>query len=1007
MKYKYFCFLLIVLTLQATAQKKKPIDHTMLVNPFIGTGGHGHTYPGATVPFGMVQLSPDTRLEGWDGCSGYHYSDTTVYGFSHTHLSGTGIADYCDILFMPTTGDPKLLNTQYSSGFKKKNEQASPGWYHTKLDKYNIDVELTATRRVGVHKYIYPGDKQCNIIIDLKHRDEVIDAWIEVVNDHEIRGLRRSKSWADDQYVYFYAKFSKPFKTYGIALNDKIQTGQSKVQGTNLKMYIQFDNPGEVVSKVGISSVSTEGALKNLDTEVADFDFKRVQKAAKNDWLNELAKIDVEGGATAQIQIPQPNGNQSYGGNNPYGSPKPKIPFVDYAKKKQTIFYTALYHTLCAPNVYSDVDGQYRGLDKKIHKAEGFDYYTVFSLWDTYRAQHPLQTIINRKRTLDFIKSFLAMYDEGGLLPIWPLASSETYCMVGNHSIPVIVDAYAKGIRDFDAEKALTAMKAVVNRNQFGLDSYRKNGAVLAADEEESVSKTLEYAIDDWCIAQMAKMMNKPQDYAEYIKRGQYWKNVFDNQSNFMRARSNGGWFIPFLPTDVNNNYTEGNSWQYSFLVPQDVQGLIDHMGGKETFEAKLEELFTTSDKLTGREQSDITGLIGQYAHGNEPSHHMAYLFNFTDNSYKTQLYVSRIMREQYKDEPDGLAGNEDCGQMSAWYVMSALGFYTIAPGQQDYQIGLPLFDKAVINLENGKKFTITGTGNTASSFYLQGMTLNKNPYEKLFLTYNDIANGGDWEVFSGKLPNKLFMQDLEKPVSKITDNLIVANPYIIYPSTNIQNSLDVSFGCADANVRIYYTLDGSAPTSNSTLFTKPVTLTNTTTVKCIAIKDDKQSFIAEGTFTKIRGDVKVVSLSKYHPLYNGGGTNALIDGFHGTTKWRMGNWQAFQGNDLEVVLDLGQSRVVKKLGLNTLQDSRAWIVFPKSVEFMTSDDGKNFKSAGSVISKIAIKDTAVQTQFYGIDLGLKTRYLKIIAHQYGPLPDWHESKGKPSYIFADEIVLE
>ncbi len=852
MKYNYrFCLLilsLVVTTLSASAQKKKK-DFTPLVDPFIGTGGHGHTFPGALVPFGMVQLSPDTRLEGWDGCSGYHFTDSLVYGFSHTHLSGTGVADYCDVLFMPTTGEPQLKNTDYRSTFKKKNESASPGYYKTKLDKYNIEVELTATKRVGVHRYNFPGGKQANIIIDLLHRDQVLDSWIEVVNNHEVRGLRRSKSWADDQYVYFYAKFSKPFKTYGIALNDVLQPGMAKVQGTNVKMYIQFDNPGEVVSKVGISSVSAEGALNNLDAEVPDFDFKKIQKAAKNDWINELSKIEVEGGAPVIQPVPVPNNQSSGGYGNPYAQQsKPKAPVVDYAKIKQTIFYTALYHTMCAPNIYSDVDGQYRGLDKKIHKAEGFEYYTVFSLWDTYRAQNPLQTIINKKRTLDFVKSFLAMYDQGGLLPIWPLASSETYCMVGNHSIPVIVDAYAKGIRDFDAEKALTAMKAAVNRNQFGLNSYRDNGAVLADDEKESVSKTLEYAIDDWCIAQMAKMMNKPADYAEFIKRAQYWKNVFDNQTGFMRARVNGGWFVPFLPTDVNDNYTEGNAWQYAFLVPQDVQSVIDYMGGKDKFEAKLEELFTTNAKLTGRKLDDISGLMGQYAHGNEPSHHMAYLFNFTDNSYKTQLYLNRIMREQYKNAPDGLAGNEDCGQMSAWYVMSALGFYTIAPGQPDYQIGLPAFDKAVINLENGKKFTITGSGSSPSSFYLQGMNLNKNPYNKLFLTYSDIANGGDWEVFTGKLPNKLFMQDLEKPSSKITDEQIVPNPYIIYPSSPAKKAtVNISLGCADEGVKMYYTLDGTTPTINSNLYTKPITASVNATVKCIAIKNGKSSFVVQG----------------------------------------------------------------------------------------------------------------------------------------------------------------
>jgi putative alpha-1,2-mannosidase len=1016
MKYKFpFNNLLILLlsaaTLSVSAQKKK--DYTPLVDPFIGTGGHGHTYPGAVVPFGMVQLSPDTRLTGWDGCSGYHYTDSIVYGFSHTHLSGTGIADYCDVLFMPTTGEPKFMNTEYSSTFKKKNEIATPGYYKTHLDKYNIDVELTATTRVGVHRYSFSGgSKQANIIVDLQHRDKVLESSIEVINDHEVQGFRRSQSWARNQYVYFYAKFSKPFKTYGIAVDDAVQDGQSKAEGKNIKLYLQFDNPGEVISKVGISSVSTEGALNNLDTEVPDFDFKKVQRAAKAQWMKELGKIEVEGGAPAAQQAPPSNNSQYNGGAYGMGNPNSRPPQrqgppVDYAKIKQTIFYTALYHSMLAPNIYSDVDGQYRGMDNKIHKAEGFDYYTVFSLWDTYRAENPLLTIIDKKRTLDFIKTFLAMYDQGGLLPIWPLASNETYCMVGNHSIPVIVDAYAKGIRDFDAEKALTAMKSAVNRNQYGLDSYRKNGSVLADDENESVSKTLEYAIDDYCIAQMAKMMNKPQDYSEYIKRAQYWKNEYDNQTGFMRARSNGSWFAPFLPTDVNNNYTEGNAWQYSFLVPQDVNGLIDMMGGKDKFEAKLEELFTTTDKLTGRDQSDITGLIGQYAHGNEPSHHMAYLFDFTDNPYKTQLYVNRIMRDQYKATPDGLAGNEDCGQMSAWYVMSALGFYTIQPGQPDFLIGLPAFDKAVINLENDKKFTITSSGSSSSSYYLQGMTLNKNSYGKVYLTYKDIAEGGDFEVLTGRLPNKLFMQDLEKPVSRISDELIVPNPYLVYPASTFQSQTTLSFGCADADAKIYYTLDGSVPTTASNLYTKPVTLAATTIVKCIAVKNGIQSFVVEGKVSKIRDDVKVISISKTAHNYSTGGGDALIDGIRGTANWRTGNWLGFQGNDAEILLDLGKARTVKSISIGTLQDTGAWIVFPKEVEYQVSDDGKTFKTVATVKTKVDIKTTEPQTQTFTGALNIAAHYIKIIAKQYGPLPAWHESKGEQSYIFADEIIIE
>jgi predicted alpha-1,2-mannosidase len=979
---------ILLFALSASAQRKK--DYTSLVNPFIGTGGHGHTYPGAVVPFGMVQLSPDTRLTGWDGCSGYYYTDTVVYGFSHTHLSGTGIADYCDVLFMPTTGEAKFKNTEYLSGFKKKNEVASPGYYKTHLDKYNIDVELTASTRVGVHRYTFPNTKQANIIIDLQHRDEVLDSWIEVVNNHEIRGYRRSSSWATNQSVYFYAKFSKPFKTYGIASNNQIQEGKSKLQGKNIKMYIRFDNPGEVISKVGISSVSADGALNNLNTEVPDFDFKKVEHKAKTLWINELAKIEITGGG---LQTADKTKKQAV---------------ANYEKSKQITFYTALYHAMLAPNIYNDVDGRYRGMDQKIHKADGFNYYTVFSLWDTYRAEDPLLNLIDRKRTLDFVKSFLAMYDQGGLLPIWPLASTETFCMVGNHSIPVIVDAYAKGIKNFNAEEAFTAMKAAVNRNQFGLDSYRKNGVVLSDDEPESVSKTLEYAFDDWCIARMAKMLNKPADYNTFIKRAQYWKNNYNNQNSFMQARANGGWFGPFDPTEINKNYTEGNSWQYSFLAPQDIEGLMARMGGKAAFETKLDQLFTTNFKPGSSHLDDVTGLIGQYAHGNEPSHHMAYLYNFTNSPEKTQYYVSKILREEYSDKPDGLSGNEDCGQMSAWYVISSLGIYNIAPGQQQFQIGIPQFNKAVINLENGKKFTIvnSGAGTSRDDIYLQGMNLDKKVYKKLYLNFADIANGGEFEVHTGRLPNKSFEQGLAKPTSKITDNLIVPDPYIISPSKTFKKPISVEIKCANAEAKIYYTVDGSTPTASSTLYTSPISISSSTIVKAIAVEDGKTSFVDEGSFTKIRDDIKLTLVNKYLPDYADQGDNTLINGLRGKANWRIGNWQGYQGNDLVAIVDMEQVKPVKQVSIGTLQDVGSWIVFPKQVEYWTSDDGENYKLAATIATKVDIKSPHAQTQDFTAKLNTNARYIKVIAKQYGPLPEWHESKGEQSYIFADEIVI-
>ncbi|WP_186461730.1 GH92 family glycosyl hydrolase [Mucilaginibacter pallidiroseus] len=984
----------------ASAQKKK--DLTKYVDPFIGTGGHGHTYPGAVAPFGMMQLSPDTRLEGWDGSSGYHYADTTVYGFSHTHLSGTGIADYCDVLFMPTVGQPQFKNTDYRSGFSKKNEESGPGYYKTYLNKDKIGVELTATTRAGMHRYDYPSANQANIIIDLQHRDEVLDSWIEVVNDREIKGYRRSKSWANDQYLYFYVKFNKSFKNYGIALNNQVQAGKSKLQGKNIKMFVQFDNPGEVISKVGISSVSADGALKNLDAEMPDFDFKKIAKATKAAWNTELSKIQVEGGAppvSHEDRYPASNGNRTQ---------KPVKP-VDRAAEKMTIFYTALYHCMLAPNIYNDVDGQYRGLDQKIHSANGFNYYTVFSLWDTFRAENPLLTMIDRKRTTDFIKSFLEMYKQGGLLPIWPLASNETYCMVGNHAIPVIVDAYAKGIRDFDAELAFTAMKASVNRNQFGLDNYRATGLVNSDAEHESVAKTLDYAYDDWCIAQMAKMLNKPQDYSVYIKRAQYWKNVFNTTNGFMQARENGSWFAPFEPTEINNNYTEGNAWQYTFLVPQDVEGLINAMGGRTAFEAKLDELFSTNAKLSGRQQDDVTGLVGQYAHGNEPSHHIAYLYNFTNAAEKTQYYVNRILQEQYSAKPDGLSGNEDCGQMSAWYVMSSLGFYNIAPGQQQMQIGIPQFEKITINLENGKKFVVSNPGATVNrnNYYLQGMTLNEGAYNKLYLNFDDIAKGGEFEVFTGRLANKLFAQDLEKPTSKITEELIVPNPYTEAPSRTFKQPISIAIKDADSLAKVYYTLDGTTPMAASTPYTKRILISENTTVKAVAIRDGKSSFVTESTFNRIRSDLKLTLVNKYLVNYSAQGDESLVNGIRGKANWRLGNWQGFQGKDLEAVIDMSQVKPVKQVTLGALQDTRSWIVFPKTVQYWVSDDGKNYKLAATVNTKVPVDSLEPQTQDYTATVNLRTRYIKVIAKQYGALPDWHESKGSPSYIFADEIIVE
>ncbi|MFC1629511.1 GH92 family glycosyl hydrolase, partial [Gemmatimonadota bacterium] len=645
---------------------------TSLVDPFIGTGGHGHTYPGATLPFGMVQVSPDTRLEGWDGCSGYHYSDEYVYGFSHTHLSGTGIADYCDILLMPTVDEVRYDNGAdgepgYRSHFSHEREEASPGYYQTFLDDYDVGVELTATRRAAIHQYTFPETDQANVIIDLAHRDQVIESWITFVGEDEIEGYRRSRSWAQDQRVYFVARFSRPFEGSGVLVDGLQLDGVSQAYGTDLKASVSFstDRDEAILVKVGISAVDIDGARQNLDAEIPAWDFDGVRADADLIWESELGRIVVEGGT----------------------------------REQRTVFYTALYHTMLAPNVYQDVDGRYRGRDFAIHQAEGFTNHTVFSLWDTFRAAHPLFALIQQERTTDFIETFLAQYEQGGLPPVWELSANETNTMIGYHSIPVIADAWMKGIRDFDIVRAFEAMTAAASTDREGLDHYRELGYIPGDEEGESVSRTLEYAYDDWCIAAIADEIDRPDAWREYTERARFYQNVFDPSTRFMRAKLDGHWQSDFDPREVSFHYTEANSWQFSFFAPHDVNGLIRLMGGPEQFIERLDGLFTADSETTGRQQSDITGLIGQYAHGNEPSHHMAYLYSYAGESTKTQERVREILDTLYSDAPDGLSGNEDCGQMSAWFVLSALGFYPVCPGQPDYVIGTPPSPRASIRI--------------------------------------------------------------------------------------------------------------------------------------------------------------------------------------------------------------------------------------------------------------------------------------------------------------------
>ncbi len=951
-------------------------DYTKLVNPFIGTGGHGHTYPGATMPFGMMQLSPDTRMADWDGSSGYHYSDSVIYGFSHTHLSGTGIPDYCDLLMMPFTGEVKWNKEDYRSPFSHKKEKASPGYYEVVLDKHNIKAQLTTSARSGMHQYTFAANAtEGSILIDLNHRDKVLECIIEKVNDREIRGFRRSKSWAQNQYFYFHIIFEQPITTFLVNLEGKVNTVprvSSEIGGLQAQVKFKLPSNGVLRAKVGISAVSAERARQNLLYEIKGWEFDQLKGKARSAWNKELSKIDVKGGTNDQ----------------------------------QVSFYTALYHTMIVPNIFQDVDGRYRGTDNNIHEANDFTNYSVFSLWDTYRAYHPLMTIIDRKRTRDWIKTFLNQHRSGGMLPVWELAANETFCMIGYHSVPVIVDAYQKGIFKGDEKELLEAMMAYAESNRFGLEHYRNYGYLGNEKEHESVSKTLEYAYDDWCIARFAKMTDNDAVYSRYIQRAQYYKNVFDPATKHMRGKLQGMWYAPFEPREINNFYTEGNSWQYSFAVPQDIETLIALHGGKEAFAGKLNELFTTSSQTTGRDQPDVTGLIGQYAQGNEPSHHMAYLFNYAGMPWRTQELVHRINNEFYKNTPDGLIGNEDCGQMSAWFIFSAMGFYPVCPGNGEYVLGTPLFDEVKINLENGNTFTIKAKRNHAGSFYVGSTLLNGKVHSKLYLDHNEIMKGGQIEFVLTGQPDTGTLPTSALPHSRIEAPSIVAVPYADIQSNKFREKITVRLGGITPGADIYYNLVYDSTHTGFIKYTAPVIVERSAKLLFYATKGDARSGTVTQEFFRVPGDVSINVLSKVHPMYTAGGPEALIDGITGTTNWKAGEWQSYFDTDLDAVIDLQKVKPIKYLGVHVLQDVSPWILYPQEVIFFGSNDGIQYTEVSRVKNTAGQQMDNATVQDLGMAVNIKARYIKVKVVNGGKLPAWHESAGNPSHLFIDEIII-
>ncbi len=803
-------------------------DDTQWVDVFIGTGEHGHTYPGPSMPFGMIQPGPDTRNDNsWDSCAGYHYSDMSILGFSHTHLSGVGVPDYGDILLLPITGevrlnpgDPNLPHSGYRSSFRHATEKGEPGYYSVVLDDYHVKAELTASDRVGFHRYTFEQGVPAHFLVDLIHRDPVTEGFIRVVSDRKIEGFRRAKFWAGDQFHYFAMEFSQPMTGYKIFNAGKDVTAPERVDGKALQAVLDFNlKAGDKVEvKVATSAVSTDGAWKNLVAEATGVSFDQARRAAKRAWNRYLSKIDVTGGAN----------------------------------KERRIFYTALYHAFLTPNLFQDVDGQYRGMDGGVHTAVGFTNYTVFSLWDTFRALHPLMTILDPQRDGDFARTLVNMSRRFGEIPMWELAANDTRCMIGYHGVSVIADAYLKGITNLDAEAALKEMKRTAMLDKRGLKDYRTLGYVPANKGSQAVSKTLEYAYDDWCIAQFARAIGHQDDYDYFIARSQFYRNIFDPSVGFMRGKDDAHvWSSPFNPMAPGLNYTEGNAYQYTPFVPQDMPGFIGLLGGKAGLAGYLDRLFAT--KMAPEfldSDDDISGLIGQYAHGNEPSHHIAYLYCFAGEPWKAQAMARKIMAEQYNEGHGGLDGNEDCGQMSAWYVLSALGFYSVCPGQPAYVIGSPLFAKAVLHLDHGKTFTIKAKNNSPRNVYIQNARLNGKPLNDFMLNHAAIVAGGALEFQMGNEPNKRWATN-DSPVVEIQP-LISSVPYLTRVSDKFLDTCPIEIKCDEPGASVHYTLDGSEPTRQSPAFTAPFTVNATTTLRMRSfVAGKKPSLVATRTLTR------------------------------------------------------------------------------------------------------------------------------------------------------------
>lgn len=978
-RFRIYIPALIYLLFSCTAKERQ---YTQYVDPFIGTGGsgwsEGRCIPGPMLPYGMVQLSPEVRDDTHTGF--YHYNRPTIKGFSHTHISGSGVADAADITFAPMTGKPeftpgdeKMPENGYRSRFSKETEKASPGYYTVMLDDYDIKAELTATMRTGMHRYTFPESSESHIIVDLKHGTKgnwVIDSWIKVIDTKTIGGFRRSNALTANKYVYFVAEFSKPFDAIGLVSDGEICREKKEVQGHDIQAVIRYETSGDeqIVAKVGISAVSMESAAENLKKENPGWSFDKVRENAVECWEKHLAKIKIE----------------------------------DSDEELRKTFYTALYHTMAGPMEYTDVAGNYRGPDRNIHHTNGeYVHHTLFSLWDTYRTLHPLMTILAPERVNDIVCTFINYYEQSGRLPFWECYSSETWYMIGYHAVSVIADAYRKGIRDYDAHKALEACCAMAERNDLGLEYYTKLGYIPHNRTRWAVSKNLEYAYDDYCIAMLAKELGDEKVYDTYIKRSQFYKNTFNPENKFFMGKgSDGKWKPDFNPGGWSSNYCEAGAYQYRYYVPHDLQTLIEMFGGKEEFVNSLDSLF----------------VLNRYEHDNEPSHHMPFLYNYAGYAWKTQEKVRDILLNSYNNTPEGLCGNDDVGQMSAWYVMSALGLYPVCPGVPEYVLTAPLFEHATIEVGNNKKFVISTVNHSKENKYIRGVTLNGKPYTKSYITHADTMSGGEICYELSAQPNKEWASSPEDcPYSGIEEK-VVTTPYVVVEDDKAIGTKKVSLETATENAVICYTTDGSTPTERSAVFVGPVSLDSTTIVKALAVADGYMpSYISETT-VKVRHSeypkiIDNIPVPTYFELTADGGSENLIDGLYGTTELYGGYWVFFYGqNQLDVTIDLGEQRPVKSISTNFhLQANGNYNSFgPKHLEYLVSGNGTDFTSVyEDSYRHTPVTDTEATIKTFKKELtNIRGRYVRVKAESVGMPPPW-SLYWYPVNMCIDEITIE